>query len=92
MFHFAGVTYRLSESSTKKEAMHSRVIWSCAWLPNSTHFVTASRDKTVAVWGLMESVWCRKAVLNESDEVTAVAVTKLQTSHYVLIATGMVLL
>ncbi|KAG0727400.1 Elongator complex protein 2 [Chionoecetes opilio] len=85
-----GVTYRLYESVTKKETMHSRVIWSCAWLPDSTHFVTASRDKTVAVWGLTESAWCRKALLNESDEVTAVAVTTLHASQCVLIATGLV--
>lgn len=85
-----GITYRLSDSSSKKETMHSRVIWSCSWLPNSSHFVTASRDKTVAVWGLGESGWSRKALLNEVDEVTAVAATKLQNSDSVLIATGLV--
>lgn len=69
--------------------MHSRVIWSCAWLPDSSHFVTASRDKTVAVWGIVESGWSRKALLNEADEVTAVAVTKLQNRDSVLVATGM---
>ncbi|XP_063875782.1 elongator complex protein 2-like isoform X3 [Scylla paramamosain] len=84
-----GVTYRLLQSSTKKEDIHSRVIWSCAWLPDSIHFVTASRDKTVVVWGLVDSVWCKKAVLNENDEVTAVAVTKVLTSHCILIATGL---
>lgn len=69
--------------------MHSRVIWSCSWLPSSSHFVTASRDKTVAVWGLGESGWSRETLLNEGDEVTAVTVTKLQSSDTVLIATGM---
>lgn len=85
-----GITYKLSDSSTKKETMHSRVIWSCVWLPDSTHFVTASRDKTVAVWGLTELGWCRKGLLNESDEVTAVAATSLKTSDCVVIATGLV--
>ncbi|XP_045134458.1 elongator complex protein 2-like [Portunus trituberculatus] len=84
-----GVTYKLQQSSTKKEDTHSRVIWSCAWLPDSIHFVTASRDKTVVVWGLVDSVWCKKAVLNENDEVTAVAATNVQTSHCVLIAIGL---
>ncbi|XP_071540160.1 elongator complex protein 2 [Panulirus ornatus] len=88
----AGFTYRESDFSSKKDTMHSRVIWSCAWLPDSHHFVTASRDKTVALWGLKDNCWVRKAILNESNEVTSVAVTRNvnKNSENFLLATGLV--
>ncbi|XP_068213632.1 elongator complex protein 2-like [Palaemon carinicauda] len=88
-----GITYKISDFSKDKETMHSRVIWSCAWLPDSKHFVTASRDKTVAVWGLGEEGWTRVSLLNESDEVTAVAATVFENGDgksQCLIATGLV--
>jgi len=31
---------------------HGRVIWDCAWLPNSHTFATGARDKTVQIWEL----------------------------------------
>ncbi|XP_064091451.1 elongator complex protein 2-like isoform X2 [Macrobrachium nipponense] len=90
----AGITYKLSDSSKKKETMHARVIWSCAWLPDSKHFVTASRDKTVAVWSRGDDEgWTRVSLLNETDEVTAVAATVVESSEgksQCLIATGLV--
>lgn len=88
--HFSGFTYKVSDFSSKKDTMHSRVIWSCAWMPDSHHFVTASRDKTVALWGQSDTNWVRQAVLNESNEVTAVAVTRNinKKTNSFLVATG----
>ncbi|XP_045624889.2 elongator complex protein 2 [Procambarus clarkii] len=89
----AGFTYKVCDFSSKKETLHSRVIWSCAWLPDSRHFVTASRDKTVAVWRHTETGWLRQTLLNESDEVTAVAVSRnidKEANGSVLVATGLV--
>ncbi|ORY85554.1 WD40-repeat-containing domain protein, partial [Protomyces lactucae-debilis] len=39
---------------TVKKA-HKRIIWDCAWHPNSTLFATASRDSSVALWTVSES-------------------------------------
>ncbi|KAK8744911.1 hypothetical protein OTU49_000685 [Cherax quadricarinatus] len=87
-----GFTYEVCDFSNKKDTMHARVIWSCAWLPDSHHFVTASRDKTVAVWGHTEAAWVKQAFLSESNEVTAVAVSRNidKETDGVLVATGLV--
>ena len=34
----------------KVDKAHERIIWACAWAPDSQHFATGSRDKTVKVW------------------------------------------
>ncbi|KAK3850180.1 hypothetical protein Pcinc_043096, partial [Petrolisthes cinctipes] len=47
-----GYSYQLCAQGSDKVTQHSRVIWKAAWSPDSTHFFTASRDKTVAVWGV----------------------------------------
>lgn len=68
-------------------------------MSDSSHFFTASRDKTVGVWGQDgEGGWVRKAVLGEVNEVTAVAVTEVNDGggcgdsdkdrNCVLLATG----
>ncbi|KAF2353714.1 WD40 repeat [Trinorchestia longiramus] len=83
-----------------KAAQHSRIIWAAAWAPGDSAFITASRDKTVAVWAPEEirsqeettaalQVWSRSTTLKEEDEVTAVAVTAADCNEW-LIATGLV--
>ncbi|XP_028255399.1 elongator complex protein 2 isoform X2 [Parambassis ranga] len=43
--------FSLYTHTGKDTAIHSRIIWSCDWSPDSKYFVTSSRDKKVIVWG-----------------------------------------
>ncbi|XP_059206595.1 elongator complex protein 2 isoform X2 [Centropristis striata] len=43
--------FSLYAHTGKDTAIHSRIIWSCDWSPDSKYFVTSSRDKRVIVWG-----------------------------------------
>ncbi len=36
---------------------HKRIIWSCAWAPNSDLFATGSRDQCVGLWGQRNGQW-----------------------------------
>ncbi|MCL4137314.1 UNVERIFIED_CONTAM: hypothetical protein GTU68_000968 [Idotea baltica] len=85
---------KFESGSLSKKSHHSRIIWSCAWVPRSLHFVTGSRDKTVAVWrpvcdgeGRVTS-WDRGAVINVNEEVVAVAVERVAQEQKWLIAIG----
>lgn len=42
--------YKLVAHSRKEQLMHSRIIWSACWTPDSVYFLTSSRDKQVVVW------------------------------------------
>lgn len=39
----------------KKSAIHTRIIWACAWSHDDKYFTTVSRDKKVIVWGVTSS-------------------------------------
>uniref|UniRef100_A0A5K3FRM8 Elongator complex protein 2 n=1 Tax=Mesocestoides corti TaxID=53468 RepID=A0A5K3FRM8_MESCO len=43
-------TLKLHKRSPPGKDGHSRIIWACAWLPDNSAFVTASRDKHIMVW------------------------------------------
>ena len=69
------LTTELLGKTDKKTAIHSRLIWSCAWTHDSRYFATASRDKKVVMWGNDERSWKQVGdVLTVSDSATAVAI------------------
>ncbi|XP_029022955.1 elongator complex protein 2 [Betta splendens] len=43
--------FALHTHTNTDTAVHTRIIWSCDWSPDSKYFVTSSRDKKVIVWG-----------------------------------------
>ncbi|KAH8830798.1 WD40-repeat-containing domain protein [Flagelloscypha sp. PMI_526] len=52
---------------------HGRIIWDCAWSPKGTLFATASRDKTVKIWGASEAgAWSLSTTLKMNEAATAV--------------------
>ncbi|KAF1381537.1 hypothetical protein PFLUV_G00155020 [Perca fluviatilis] len=76
--------FSLYAHTGKDTAIHSRIIWSCDWSPDSKYFVTSSRDKKVIVWGpcrLEDSVDTMlppeikpcSSILDVGDSATAVA-------------------
>uniref|UniRef100_A0A3B5MYH1 Elongator complex protein 2 n=1 Tax=Xiphophorus couchianus TaxID=32473 RepID=A0A3B5MYH1_9TELE len=77
-------SFSLCAHTTKDTAMHSRIIWSCDWSPDSKYFVTSSRDKKVIVWGpcMLENseepvfpleIKPCSSILDVGDSATAVA-------------------
>ncbi|KAG9511126.1 Elongator complex protein 2 [Fragariocoptes setiger] len=39
-------------STSKNNAVHSRIIWDCSWTPDSQCFVTVSRERRAIAWSL----------------------------------------
>uniref|UniRef100_A0A3B4XFU5 Elongator complex protein 2 n=1 Tax=Seriola lalandi dorsalis TaxID=1841481 RepID=A0A3B4XFU5_SERLL len=76
--------FSLHAHTGKDTAVHTRIIWSCDWSPDSKYFVTSSRDKKVIVWGPCRledtedsvpppEIKPRSSVLDVGDAATAVA-------------------
>ncbi|KAM9738304.1 elongator complex protein 2 [Menidia menidia] len=76
--------FSLRAHTAKDTAVHSRIIWSCDWSPDSKYFVTSSRDKRVIVWGpcrpecseepaLPLEIKPCSSILDVGDSATAVA-------------------
>uniref|UniRef100_A0A670IWM5 Elongator complex protein 2 n=1 Tax=Podarcis muralis TaxID=64176 RepID=A0A670IWM5_PODMU len=43
--------FSLFAYTNQSTAVHTRIIWSCDWTPDSKYFITGSRDKKVVIWG-----------------------------------------
>ncbi|XP_071776254.2 elongator complex protein 2 [Centroberyx gerrardi] len=90
--------FSLYAHTGKDTAVHSRIIWSCDWSPDSKYFVTSSRDKKVIVWGpcsLEENgnppeIQPCSSILDVGDSATAVAFCPILCSdHSYLVAVGL---
>ncbi|XP_041868544.1 elongator complex protein 2 [Melanotaenia boesemani] len=93
--------FSLHAHTGKDTAMHSRIIWSCDWSPDSKYFVTSSRDKKVIVWGpcrldcseepeLPVEIKPCSSILDVGDSATAVAFCPVLCSgHSYLLAVGL---
>ncbi|XP_066479566.1 elongator complex protein 2 isoform X2 [Tiliqua scincoides] len=79
--------FSLFACTDQNTTVHSRIIWSCDWTPDSKYFMTGSRDKKVAVWGECcsankdqgsdpDAIQLCSSILDVGDSVTA-----LGTSH-----------
>ncbi|XP_044513787.1 elongator complex protein 2 isoform X6 [Gracilinanus agilis] len=82
--------FSLCAFTDKNTAVHSRIIWSCDWSPDSRYFFTGSRDKKVVVWGECDSASATEesriceigpcsSVLDVGDAVTAISVSSVLT-------------
>ncbi|KAI3612590.1 rna polymerase ii elongator [Moniliophthora roreri] len=55
---------------------HGRIIWDCAWSPEGDVFATASRDKTVKIWGQdFPEKWSLRSTIKCPEAATAVDFT-----------------
>lgn len=85
--------FNLFQKTDKKTSVHTRIIWSCSWFFDDSHFITASRDKKVIVWGKENACWCaKKQLLDVGDAATAVSVARklAESSRYKTVALGIV--
>nr|XP_033785479.1 elongator complex protein 2 isoform X2 [Geotrypetes seraphini] len=96
-----GPVFSLYAHTDKKTAMHSRIIWSCDWTPDSKYFITGSRDKKVIIWGKCSTAAANKengsgtirpcsSILDMGDAVTTVSVSHvLAPDESYIIAIGL---
>ncbi|XP_033762660.1 elongator complex protein 2-like [Pecten maximus] len=75
-------------ATDKKSAVHSRIIWSCAWSHDDKYFITAARDKKVLVWRRPDlsspggaTVEKPVGTIDVGDSATAVDVAPVQLSN-----------
>uniref|UniRef100_A0A8C9M2E4 Elongator complex protein 2 n=1 Tax=Panthera tigris altaica TaxID=74533 RepID=A0A8C9M2E4_PANTA len=90
--------FSLFAFTNKITAVHSRIIWSCDWSPDSMYFFTGSRDKKVVVWGECDSsddsvehnIGPCSSVLDVGGAVTAVSVCPvLNCAQRYVVAVGL---
>ncbi|KAF6087935.1 elongator acetyltransferase complex subunit 2 [Phyllostomus discolor] len=90
--------FSLFAFTNKVTAVHSRIIWSCDWSPDSKFFFTGSRDRKVVVWGecdssddaIEHSVGPCSSILDVGGSVTAVSVCPvLNLSQRYVVAVGL---
>ncbi|KAJ7395086.1 elongator complex protein 2 [Pitangus sulphuratus] len=86
----SGPVFTCCAYTDKNTAVHSRIIWSCDWTPDSKYFITGSRDKKVIFWGkcdlpvntegnMLDLVKPCSTVLDARDSVTAVSISRVLT-------------
>ncbi|XP_053570557.1 elongator complex protein 2 [Bombina bombina] len=80
-------SFVLYAHTDKSTCVHSRIIWTCDWTPDSKYFVTGSRDKKVIVWGNCNTdtneenstgiISPCSTLLDTGDSVTALSISRI---------------
>lgn len=70
LFEMKSLEYRRIAFSDKSTGIHTRIIWDCAWTPDSKNFLTGSRDKTIIRW-----------FLNDKNETEIQSKEKISFDH-----------
>uniref|UniRef100_A0A8C6REN7 Elongator complex protein 2 n=1 Tax=Nannospalax galili TaxID=1026970 RepID=A0A8C6REN7_NANGA len=90
--------FSLFAFTNKITSVHSRIIWSCDWTPDSNYFFTGSRDKKVVAWGecdanddlIEHNIGPCSSVLDVGGSVTAVSVCPvLNPAQRYVVAVGL---
>ncbi|XP_072944394.1 elongator complex protein 2 [Epargyreus clarus] len=90
-------TFEIAASTDKKNGVHARIIWCCAWAHDGAVFATGSRDGKVCVWSKTE--WTSDTSLKDysivgkplelaNTSVTALDFAPCATPDGRLLATG----
>lgn len=89
----------LIATTDKTTGIHTRIIWCCAWSPDSQYFATGSREGKVVIWTrnpdkLPTNILGQcQAISNHLDlkgeSVTALAFAPVQISKFYLLAVGL---
>ncbi|KAJ1506568.1 Elongator subunit elp2 [Coelomomyces lativittatus] len=65
------------------EKCHARIIWDVDWDPDEQFFVTASRDKSIKVWELLENEVPCVYQLTLPEAVTSIAVNHIKADYFI---------
>lgn len=82
--------YKLKAASLKKDSLHTRIIWCCAWSHDSKYFATGSRDGKVGIWNpdeFKDNEYLPVTSIEMKDQsVTAIAFARINVApeSYVL--------
>ncbi|CAJ0944608.1 unnamed protein product, partial [Mesorhabditis belari] len=68
---------------------HSRIIWTCAWMGDSTHFLTGSRDQRLILWRFDGEQAVAELATKLSQPITAVGVSRHREIEKASIITGL---
>ncbi|XP_058798401.1 elongator complex protein 2 [Phymastichus coffea] len=70
LFALQDEKYELLVMSPKKDSLHARIIWCCAWTSDSKYFATGSRDGKIGIWSV-----------DKLDSQQPTAITSLTLTH-----------
>lgn len=68
--------YKITAASSKRDSLHSRIIWCCAWSHDSKYFATGSRDGKIGIWS-PEKFTSKEYLPVASIDIKNVSVTAL---------------
>ncbi|XP_078039395.1 elongator complex protein 2 [Augochlora pura] len=91
LFECNDYAYDLITISSKKDSLHTRIIWCCSWTHDSSYFATGSRDGKIGIWSpkITNDKIIPVTSLDVKDSVTALSFsTQSIAEHIYLLAIG----